>query len=91
MGRSVLGPLGAFWGPKNALKCPNASINAPKRPRIPLGALKINQNASKIAYVTNRYCGAARDVGQCGTWSQFVGHLTAELHRVRVCVRVRGI
>ena len=37
----------AVWGP----------INAPKHPRMPLGALKMHQNAqnaSEIAYVTNR-------------------------------------
>ena len=37
VGCSLLGLLGAFWGPKNA----------PKRPKMPYGALKMHQNVLK--------------------------------------------
>ena len=52
------------------------SVNATKRRRMPLGALQMHQNASKIAYVANRmHFGGSLGQSQCGTWSQFVGRL----------------
>jgi len=48
VGCSVLGPLGALKMHENALW---DSINAP---RMPLGALNLRQNVSKMAYVTSR-------------------------------------
>ena len=44
VGRSVLGPFGAFWGPTSAPKCP----------KMPFGALKKHQNARK--HIGPRLC-----------------------------------